>query len=148
METLNYEKVINAPIQKVWDLLWNSETYPKWTQFFMQDSLFITDWKIGGKTYFVDQEKNGMVSTIKTLDEPFEIIFSHLGTVKNGVEDTMSRAVEEWSGAEEKYFLRAIDEHTTELRAVTHVDKNSIDFMNNGFNKGFELIKNLAEENI
>ena len=146
METLNYEKVIHAPIQKVWDILWNQETYGEWTKFFMEDSQFTTDWEINGKTYFVDSNGNGMVSTIKTLNEPFEIIFSHLGTVKEGIEDTSSKAVEEWSGAEEKYFLRAIDDNTTELRAITHVEKNTIDYMNNGFNKGFEIIKNLAEK--
>ncbi|MBZ0494024.1 SRPBCC domain-containing protein, partial [Acinetobacter baumannii] len=27
METLIYEVEINAPIEKVWDVLWNSETY-------------------------------------------------------------------------------------------------------------------------
>ena len=147
METLNYEKVIHAPIQKVWDLLWNQETYPEWTKFFMEGSQLKTDWKINGKTYFVDAEGNGMVSTIKTLNEPFEVIFSHLGTFKNGVEDTESKSIQEWSGAEEKYFLRAIDENTTELRAITHADKNSLDFMNTGFNQGFEIIKNLAEKN-
>lgn len=146
METLNYEKVIHAPIQKVWDLLWNQETYKEWTQYFMQDSQLKTDWKINGKTYFVDAKGDGMVSTIKSLNEPYEIVFSHLGRVKDGVEDTKSQAVEEWSGMEEKYFLRAINENTTELRAITHVEKNAIDFMNEGFNKGFELIKNLAEK--
>ena len=146
METLNYEKVIHAPVQKVWNLLWNEKTYPEWTKFFMEGSRMKTDWTVNGKTYFLDAEGNGMISTIKTLNEPFEIIFSHLGTFKNGVEDIKSKAVEEWSGAEEKYFLRAIDDNTTELRAISHVDKNSIDYMNNGFNKGFDLIKDLAEK--
>lgn len=146
METLNYEKVIHAPIQKVWDLLWNPESYKEWTQFFMQDSQLKTDWKVNGKTYFVDGKGDGMVSTIKSLNEPYEIVFSHLGIVKNGVEDTKSHAVEEWSGMEEKYFLRAIDANTTKLRAITHVEKDAIEFINTGFNKGFELIKVLAEK--
>ena len=48
METKNYEIHINAPIQKVWDLLWNPETYPIWTQFFMPGSQIKSDWEIGG----------------------------------------------------------------------------------------------------
>ncbi|TXF78935.1 SRPBCC family protein [Chryseobacterium sp.] len=145
METLHYETVINAPVQKVWDVLWNPETYTQWTQFFMPGSRFETDWKIGGKTYFLDASGNGMVSTIKSLEEPTEIIFSHLGMYKDGVEDTKSKEVMEWSGAEEKYFLRTIDENTTELRAIVHIDKNHEELMNTGFNKGFEVLKNLAE---
>lgn len=145
METLNYEILIHAPIQKVWDLLWNEKTYPEWTKFFMEGSQLKTDWKINGKTYFLDAEGNGMVSTIKSIDEPTEIIFSHLGTFKDGVEDTKSREVEEWSGAEEKYFLREIDEYMTELRVIMHTSKEYEDMMNNGFNKGLELLKNIAE---
>jgi uncharacterized protein YndB with AHSA1/START domain len=145
METLNYEIHINAPIQKVWDLLWNPETYPKWTQFFAPDSQIKTDWEIGGKTYFVDKAGDGMVSTIESLNEPNEVVFRHLGMIKNGVEDTESRDVKEWSGAEEKYFLRSIDENTTEVRAVTHINGEYEELMNNGFKQGFEILKKLAE---
>ena len=118
METLNYEIHINAPIQKVWDLLWDPETYPIWTQFFMPDSQMKSDWKIGGKTYFLDKAGDGMVSTIESLDEPHQVVFRHLGTLKDGVEDTESKEVKDWSGAEEKYFLRSIDENTTEIIEV------------------------------
>lgn len=145
METLDYEIEINAPIQKVWDLLWNPETYSIWTQFFAPGSQMKSDWKIGGKTYFTDKAGHGMVSTILSLNEPFEVVFVHLGTVKDGVEDTESREVKDWNGAEEKYFLRAIDENTTELRASTHIYGDYEEFMNNGFKQGFAMLKNLAE---
>lgn len=145
METLNYEMYINAPIQDVWNLLWNEETYQQWTQFFAEGSQFKSDWKVGGKTYFTDKSGDGMVSTIVSLNEPTEVVFSHLGTYKNGVEDTQSRDVKQWSGTEEKYFLRAVDDNTTELRAIVHADENLVDIMNTGFNKGFELLKKIAE---
>ena len=145
METKNYEIHINAPILKVWDLLWNPETYPIWTQFFMPGSQMKSDWEIGGKTYFIDKAGDGMVSTIESLDEPNEVIFKHLGTLKDGVEDIESKEVKEWSGAEEKYFLRAIDENTTEVRAITHIDGDHEEYMNNGFNQGFAMLKSLAE---
>ena len=86
-----------------------------------------------------------MVSTIVSLNEPTEVVFSHLGTYKNGVEDTQSRDVKQWSGTEEKYFLRAVDDTTTELRAIVHADESMVDMMNTGFNKGFELLKKIAE---
>lgn len=145
METLNYKIQINGPIQKVWDLLWNPETYTQWTQFFTPGSTMKSDWQIGGQTYFLDPSGNGMVSTILNLDIPNEVIFSHLGSVKNGVEDIESREVKEWSGAQEKYFLRAIDSNTTELRAIVHVNDDYQECMNEGFNKGFQLLKEIAE---
>ena len=105
MTTLEFQININAPAQKVWDTLFSPETYGEWTQFFMPGSQMKTDWQIDGKTYFTDAKGDGMVSTIKSLKEPYEVIFSHLGMVKDGVEDTKSKEVIEWSGAQEKYFL-------------------------------------------
>ena len=145
METLNYEIIINAPIQDVWDLLWNEKTYPQWTQFFTEGSKIKSDWKVGGKTYFLDAGNNGMISTISSLREPYEIVFSHLGTVKDGIEDTERKEVKEWSGAEEKYFLRNIDANTTELRAIVHASRDHEEMMNAGFNQGFALLKKIAE---
>ena len=146
METLNYEITINAPIQKVWDLLLSPETYTQWTQFFSPESQFETDWQINGKTYFLDGHGNGMVATIKSLNAPCEVVFSHLGILSEGVEDTESREVKEWSGAEEQYFLREIDENTTHVRAILHTLQEYEEHMNNGFNKGFEVLKKLAEQ--
>lgn len=61
METLDYEIYINAPIKEVWELLWDKKTYPQWTQFFAPKSKIVSDWKVGGKTYFIDSEDRGMV---------------------------------------------------------------------------------------
>lgn len=144
-KTLNYEMVIHAPAQRVWDLLWTAENYPKWTTFFHPDSTMETDWKIGGKTYFTDGRGNGIVSTISSLDPPHEVIFRHLGLLKDGVEDIKGRDVEEWSGMEEKYFLREIDANTTELRAITHAMAEMEEMLNIGFNEGFAYIKAQAE---
>ena len=145
METLEYEIIINASVRKVWDLLWNPETYPQWTQFFMKGSQFKTDWEINGKTYFLDANGNGMVSTILSLEKPNQVVFSHLGLFKDGQEDTKSKGVIEWSGAQEKYFLREIEGNRTELRTIVHASKNMEAFMNKGFTQGFEVLKNLAE---
>ena len=95
METLNFEIIINAPIQKVWDLLWNQDSYTQWTQFFGEGSHYKSDWKVNGKTYFLAASGDGMVSTIKSLNEPEEVVFSHLGMIKDGVEDTKSKEVAE-----------------------------------------------------
>lgn len=144
METLSFDIEIKAPIEKVWDLLWNKETYSEWTKFFSKDSTFETDWLIGGKTYFLGKDGNGMVSTIDSLNVPTEVVFKHLGVIKNGVEDTKSKEVEEWSGAQEKYFLREVD-GVTKLRGAVQTGNEYAEMMKNGFTKGFEVLKNLAE---
>lgn len=102
METLIYEVEINAPIEKVWDVLWNSETYNAWTKFFAQilQCAQIGKWAV--KHIF--QMENGMVSTIEEMKKPEVLIFKHLGMIKDGKEDLESEEVKGWSGSLEKYF--------------------------------------------
>ncbi|SHG43093.1 Uncharacterized conserved protein YndB, AHSA1/START domain [Chryseobacterium oranimense] len=145
METLSYEIEINASPQKVWDVLWDSGTYAEWTRFFGAGSVMKSDWKVGGKTYFLNGEGEGMVSTIDSLDEPHQIIFKHLGMVdKEGNEDTRSKEVMEWSGCFEKYILIDL-EGKTKLHAEVQTEKEWEEHMNTGFTKGLEIVKDLAE---
>jgi uncharacterized protein YndB with AHSA1/START domain len=146
METLSYETIIDAPLQKVWDILWNPQTYTQWTQYFGSGSVMKSDWKVGGKTYFVNAQGEGMVSTIDSLDEPNQIIFKHLGMVdKDGNEDTQSKEVMEWSGCFEKYILIDFG-GKTKLHTEVQVEKEWEDHINTGFIKGLEVVKNLAEQ--
>ncbi|BFO68549.1 SRPBCC domain-containing protein [Chryseobacterium sp. KCF3-3] len=145
METLSYETVIDAPLQKVWDILWNPETYSEWTKYFGAGSIMKSDWKVGGKTYFLNAHGEGMVSTIDSLDEPNQIVFKHLGMMdKEGNEDTQSKEVMEWNGSFEKYFLIDFG-GKTKLHAEVQVEKQWQDHMNTGFTKGLMVVKSLAE---
>lgn len=146
METLKYHIEIDAPAEKVWDVLWNDRTYSQWTHYFSPGSIMKTDWQIGGKTYFTEASgQNGMVSTIERIEEPKILVFKHLGEMVNGVEDTESDRVKAWNGSLEAYFL---DENNgkTMLRVEVDVDSSYKDMMDNGFTKGLEVVKNLSEK--
>lgn len=147
METLSFEKVIDAPKQKIWDVLWNEKTYSEWTKFFSPGSVMKSDWKVGGKTYFLNPEGEGMVSTIDSIEPPDQIIFKHLGMIdKEGNEDIHSKEVMEWSGCFEKYILIDFD-GKTKLHTEVQVEKEWQDHINTGFIKGLEVVKDLAEHN-
>lgn len=145
METLHFETEIYASPEKIWKILWSNETYSDWTQFFAKDSVFKTDWKIGGQTYFLDPEGNGMVSTISSLDEPFKVVFNHLGLVKNNVETIKSKEVEEWSGMEEKYFLTQRDGFT-HLKVIVRSPNDHHETIKTGFTRGLEMVKTLSQK--
>lgn len=145
LETLNFEIHINAPAARIWELLWSATTYPQWTQFFTNRKVMRSDWQLHGKTYFLDGDGAGLVSTIESLEIPVQVVFRHLGLYKDGIEDTQSFGVKEWSGMEEKYFLRETAEGFTELRAITHCFYSEGEAVRNGFTKGFDLVKQLAE---
>ena len=147
METLSYEIIIDAPKEKIWDVLWGNETYSEWTKFFnpKSASFMKSDWQVGGKTYFTNADGEGMVSTIDSLEKPDQIVFKHLGMLyKDGNEDTQSKEVMEWNGAYEKYILIDFD-GKTKLHAEVQVEKEWRDHMDEGFNKGLQIIKELSE---
>ena len=149
MKTVQFTKEINATAQKVWDTLWNPDTYSKWTRAFDPDDplggSMQSDWEVGGKTLFLDSSGSGMVSTIKTIDEPYELVFEHLGEVVDGKEDTTSEEVKAWAGSLEEYYLTEWNGVTTPRAAVQTPDEGE-DIMANGFTKGLEEVKRLAEQ--
>lgn len=145
MKELNFSVVINAPLEKVWETLWNDDTYRKWTAPFHPGSFMESDWKIGGKTLFLDGERNGMLSTIKKLEPPQLVEFSHYGELNKGVEDTTSERVQAMAGAIERYELLPDDEGTL-LKASVQTLPEYEQMMNDGFTKGLQAVKELAEQ--
>ena len=147
MKTLQFTKEIKAPAQKVWDTLWNETTYPQWTRPFNPNggSVMQSDWKVGGKTLFLDTKGSGMVSTIRTKNEPYEMVFEHLGEVIDGNEDTTSEKVKSWAGSLEEYHLSERDGSTT-LKASVQTGEEWEEMMNHGFTEGLEIVRKLSEQ--
>lgn len=144
METLKFETDIKATPEKIWDILWDDKTYSEWTQYFAEGSVFKTDWEVGGRTYFLNPKGDGMASTINILNKPYEVVFSHLGLIKDNVETMMTKEVEEWSGLEEKYFLMKRDGFTN-LKVLIRSPNEQHDMMTQSFTKGLAKVKMLAE---
>ena len=145
MEKLKYQIEIDASAEKVWGILWNEKSYSQWTYYFSPDSNMVTDWQVGGKTYFTDSsKKNGMVSTIERIEEPKHLIFKHLGELHNGVEDVDSDKVKAWNGSLEAYYLEENNGKTT-LKVEVDSNDEFKEMFDNGFKKGLEVIKNLSE---
>ena len=148
MITISTEQKINAPAQKVWDVLWEENSYKEWTKHFAPGSCMQSDWKINGKTYFTDESrKNGMVSTIVTLEEAKEVVFQHLGILKDSVEDIDSEDARLFSGALEKYYLREED-GVTILNGSVETPAQYEETLSNGFEQGFAEVKRMAEAHI
>ena len=52
MEKQRFKIAISAKPEKVWDVLWNDQTYREWTSVFSDGSHAETDWKKGSKVLF------------------------------------------------------------------------------------------------
>lgn len=149
MKKETFTAQINAPREKVWQVLWDDASYRIWTSAFSEGSYAETDnWKEGSKVLFLGPSDNGMtngmVAKIET-NKPNEVMsFRHMGEVKNGVEDTESPEVKEWAGAEESYYLRTVD-GGTELRVEMDLNDTWKEYFMNAWPKALQKIKELAE---
>ncbi|HYF33494.1 MAG TPA: SRPBCC domain-containing protein [Chitinophagaceae bacterium] len=146
MQKQEFKVSINAPREKVWDVLWNDATYPAWTSVFSEGSHAETDWKKGSKVLFLDGKGSGMVSTIaENVPNEFMSI-RHLGIVKDGVEDTESEEVKQWAGALENYTLKPVGDNT-ELAVQMDISDEWKDYFTTTFPKALNKVKELAENN-
>ena len=146
MEKLTFKVTIDAPREKVWEILWNDASYQAWTSVFAEGSRAETDWKKGSKVLFLDGKNDGMVSTIvENIPNEF-MSFKHLGGVKNGVEDLDSEKVKEWSGGTENYTLKTVN-GKTELTVDMDVTDEYKDYFEKTWPKALDKLKELAEKN-
>ena len=146
MEKQYFKVSIDAPREKVWEILWGKTSYPAWTSAFAEGSRAETDWKKGSKALFLDAKNEGMISTIAE-NKPNEFMsIKHLGIVKKGVEDLDSEKTKEWAGALENYTLKTVN-GKTELTVDMDITDEFKDYFLKTWPMALEKVKELAEKN-
>lgn len=139
MTKVDFSITINAPKEKVWEVLWGEPGYRKWTSVFMEGSYAETDWQEGSRIKFLSPSGDGMSSLIRRK-VPFEqMVFEHRGEIKNGVEQNM-----EWAGATEAYYLNE-QNGVTELRVSMDATEEFKDYFSTTFPKALQVVKQTAE---
>lgn len=148
MEKLNFEISINAPKEKVWNALWEDASYRNWTSAFTEGSYAVTDnWKQGTKVLFLDPKGSGMVSKVAENRPNEYMSFEHLGEVIDGVEDTTSDRVKQWSGATENYTLIETAKGTDlKVEMQGNISGEFKEYFLNTWPKALDKLKVLAEE--
>lgn len=145
MENLIFTIHINAPRERVWQVLWDDASYRAWTAVFHDGSHAVSDWQEGSKILFLGPDENGgnggMTSRIAKLIPNDTMIFEHLGEVKNGVED-FSKG---WTEAFEKYFLRQSADGGAELNVELDTLDEYASYFQETFPKALAKVKELAE---
>ena len=142
MITLNYSTTINSSPEIVWKNLWGKESYKKWTAAFMEGSDVETSWQEGERIAFLGPDNNGMFGIIAKKEENKEMIFKHLGEIKNGVDEP-----KQWKNATEGYRLTQKPEGTVVDVIVTMDDENKEfqTYFDDSFPKALTILKQLSE---
>lgn len=151
MEKIHLTIFINAPREKVWDIMLSDATYRDWTSPFNPGSYFEGNWEEGSEILFLGpdpsgegKEMGGLVSRIVENRKPEFISIEHLGVVKDGVEDRSPETVGPWAGAHENYTLAEKD-GGTDLTIDQDMSAEEKAFMEDAWHKALARIKELAE---
>lgn len=145
MEKSTFKIAINAPRNKVWEILWGATSYPEWTAAFAEGSRAVTDWQKGSKVLFTDGSDRGMVALIEEKIPNEFMSFKHLGEYDKGVEDLTSDKVKAWAGAFENYTLSTVD-GKTELRVDMDLEEEFKDYFLKTFPLALNKVKELSEQ--
>ena len=105
MEKLQFKISIKASKEKIWKVLWEDETYRKWSGAFYEGSYAVSDWNEGGKIHFLGPDGGGMNSVIEKKIPNEYMAFKHLGEMKDFKEVPPNEETEKWAGAMETYRL-------------------------------------------
>jgi uncharacterized protein YndB with AHSA1/START domain len=107
-EKMHFSIIINAPCEKVWDIMLSDVAYRQWTDVFNPGSYFKGSWEEGSRILFLGPNpdgsgEGGMVSCIKESRIHEFVSIEHVGVINNGVEDTTSEEAKKWSSMYENY---------------------------------------------
>ncbi|HLG03142.1 MAG TPA: SRPBCC domain-containing protein [Bacteroidia bacterium] len=144
MKKKQFSVTIKAPREKVWEVLWNDQSYREWTSPFAEGSYAVSDWKEGNRIQFLSPSGEGMFSMIaKKIPNEF-MSFKHLGVMKEGKEQPADAQTENWSGSMENYSLKNTN-GSTELSVEIDVIEEFEKFFDEAFPKALAKVKELAE---
>ena len=152
MNKLQYTIKINAPVNKIYDLMLgisNKSTYEQWTAMFNPTSTYEGNWNKGSKMLFVgfDEKgnKGGMVSEIADNITNKYISIHHYGLVQANKEITFGPEVEKWANGFENYTFQensGVTEIVVELVGLT---ENLNEYMNDSWPKALNKLKEVCE---
>lgn len=139
MEKTQFKITINAPREKVWDVLFGLKTYLEWTAVFAEGSQVETDWKKGSRAIFGDGKGNGMLAVIHENIPNQHLSIKHIGEIKDGKE-----ALHNWGEAFENYTLKEKNGETELLIDIDMIEE-WVEFFQETWPKALAKVKEIAE---
>lgn len=116
METLHFEKEINAKVDKVYKTMLDEAFYGEWTAVFNPTSRFNGSWEKGSRMLFLgtdhDGKVGGMASRIKENIPNKFVSIEHMGMIRGDIEITSEIELDDWAGAMENYTFTENNDNT------------------------------------
>jgi uncharacterized protein YndB with AHSA1/START domain len=144
LQTIKKSITINAPREKVWEVLLQDKLTRLWYAEFSEGTKAETDWKEGSKVLFTDDTGSGMVGKVVAV-KPYDLIsVEFLGFVVAGQEEYESEGAQAVKGGFETYRLSEKG-GGTQLDIEADMGTEWLDQMSLAWDRALNKIKALAE---
>lgn len=142
MNELQFSIEINAPTARVWDTLWQDETFRDWASIIDPETYMVGDLQEGNELQFISAASGyGVTSRVEKLVVGKFLRLRH----RADTQDDGKRAREdEWTGGEESYSLAEKDDTTT-LTVAFDVPPEMEEMFRVNYPKALARVKVLAE---
>ena len=138
---MQFSVEINATREKVWDTLWQDETFREWAGIIDPGTHMIGDLKEGDEVQFISANGYGVTSLVEKLIEGKFLLLRHRADTQD---DGKREREKEWTGGAESYRLAEKD-GTTTLAVVFDVPPELEEYFKVNYPKALERVKELAE---
>jgi hypothetical protein len=152
MKKLQFKTTINAPADKVYDLMLgisDKSTYELWTAIFNPTSTYDGNWNKDSKILFLGTdekgEKGGMVSEIADNIPNRFVSIRHYGLLKANEEITEGPEVEKWANGFENYTFEETN-GTTTVTVDLDTSEDFSDYMTENYPKALSKLKEISEK--
>ena len=146
IERLKFEIEIQADASTIWNNMWDKEAYKIWTTPFCEGSYYTGELEKGGRIHFMAPDGSGMYSDIIFIKEPNNVVFQHIGEMKENKEQPIDEATEQWTGCIEMYHIHDLGNGKHQLKAEVDCTRDHIKYMSEKFPLGMEKIRELSEK--
>ncbi len=145
MQPLKFSISINSYPRKIWNILWDKETYTQWTEPFTPGCYYETDgWNEGNKILLLAPNGDGMSSVLYKIIAPYYLAFKHITFVKNEEELPIDDEIKKWSGCIEAYTIYKTEKNCELVVEVDTADEY-VEMMQKMFPEALKIVKKIAE---
>jgi uncharacterized protein YndB with AHSA1/START domain len=136
MKEMQFLVEINTTKERVWDTLWQDETFRQWAGIIDPGTHMVGELKEGNEVQYISGNGFGVTSLVEKLIEGEFLLLRHNA-------DTQGSG-KQWTGGQESYRLAEKD-GTTTLTAVFDVPPELEEYFRVNYPKALERVKVLAE---
>ena len=138
------EITLHPSPERIWEVLFQDHYTRQWYAAFQEGAHAVTDWQVGSKALFQDNDGNGMIGTI-VESIPNEVLsIEYVGLIMNGEEDYESPGAQAVKGGRETYRLNEKG-GTTQLEVNLDISPDYYEMMASAWDQALIIIKELAE---